>query len=92
MAQSVHGITQFATEFPDEFKEWTTTSNVVCCLEASVPKIELLIGHLKALRIKHVQFNEPDINNESTCIGAIVDTGQHKLLFNKLKLANANRN
>ena len=66
--QSCHSIADFAEQFPQEFKEWKTTSNSIICLQVNNEK-ELNDLYLKLSKLTSVtKFYEPDLNDELTSI------------------------
>lgn len=69
-------------------ESWHEKSNYVCCLEASLFRIEVIRAELEALNIKHIIFLEPDIGNELTSIAIeAIPRELHTKLFKNLKLA-----
>lgn len=87
MAQSVHAAFNFSVENNIEMKEWQEKSNYVCCLEASVFKIEMIQAELDKLEVKYTIFEEPDIGNQITAIAVeALPRDVHTKLFKKLKL------
>lgn len=76
--QSTHSIADFAYEFPQEFKEWKTTSNSIICLQVNNEK-ELNDLYLKLSKLTSVtKFYEPDLNDELTSICLYADKDVRK--------------
>lgn len=76
--QSTHSIADFAYEFPQQFKEWKTTSNSIICLQVNNEK-ELNDLYLKLSKLTSVtKFYEPDLNDELTSICLYADKDVRK--------------
>jgi len=76
--QSCHSIADFAHEFPQQFKEWKTTSNSIICLQVNNEK-ELNDLYLKLSKLTSVtKFYEPDLNDELTSICLYADKDVRK--------------
>lgn len=76
--QSCHSIADFAHEFPQQFKEWKTTSNSIICLQVNNEK-ELNDLYLKLSKFTSVtKFYEPDLNDELTSICLYADKDVRK--------------
>ena len=76
--QSTHSIADFAYEFPQQFKEWKTTSNSIICLQVNNEK-ELNDLYLKLSKLTEVtKFYEPDLNDELTSICLYADKDVRK--------------
>lgn len=85
--QSAHALAEFAVKFEHDFKQWQMGSNYLCCLEASDRRYELVKNKLDVLKIKYVEFKEPDIENRVTAMAVeAISREQHKKLFKNLKL------
>lgn len=88
LVQSCHAVADFAAQHGEEFMEWQSKSNYLCCLEASKLEIDKTITKLDELKIKYSVFLEPDIGNEMTAIAIeAIPRNLHKKLFKKLKLS-----
>lgn len=70
-AQAVHAGFLFATEHPDETKEWHDTSQFVIVLQ--VPNLERLVERYNRLpsSIPRVIFTEPDLGDAPTAFAAL---------------------
>ena len=76
--QSTHSVADFAHEFPQQFKEWKTTSNSIICLQVNNEK-ELNDLYLKLSKLTSVtKFYEPDLNDELTSICLYADKDVRK--------------
>lgn len=76
--QSTHSVADFAHEFPQQFKEWKTTSNSIICLQVNNEK-ELNDLYLKLFKLTSVtKFYEPDLNDELTSICLYADKDVRK--------------
>ena len=76
--QSTHSVADFAHEFPQQFKEWKTTSNSIICLQVNNEK-ELNDLYLKLFKLTPVtKFYEPDLNDELTSICLYADKDVRK--------------
>lgn len=76
--QSVHSCADFAEQFPQQFKEWKTTSNSIICLQVNNEK-ELNDLYLKLSKLTSVtKFYEPDLNDELTSICLYADKDVRK--------------
>jgi peptidyl-tRNA hydrolase len=85
LAQACHASFLFASEFPDETKDWMTNSNhiVILGIKSEDELIKLIES---AVDIKTAVFKEPDMNNQITAI-ALECNSLSKELCSKLKLA-----
>lgn len=87
VVQSAHALADFAVRYVQEFNEWQSKSNYLCCLEASESRIEILLSKLDELKIKYSVFLEPDIGNEMTAVAIeALPRTTHSQLFKSLKL------
>lgn len=87
MAQSAHAMSQFAVEYPEQFKNWYENSQYVACL--SIEDEESLLSLVEKLRSRGVVvsvFREPDYNHKATSI-AIEACDQGRRLTGSLRLA-----
>lgn len=87
LPQVVHGVVQFANEFPEEQKAWFHGSNTVVVL--AVPDLlalECFLGLVQGMNLKHSVFREPDINNEITSV-VLAPCKQAKKVCAGMKLA-----
>jgi peptidyl-tRNA hydrolase len=74
-AQLVHGMSQFALDYPETFESWQRSSNTVVCL-AVEDENELTSLYQRAERISEdtecglpiSTFREPDFNEQLTCV------------------------
>jgi peptidyl-tRNA hydrolase len=87
IAQSCHGVQQFAMEHPDINKEWFNVSNyiVVLCVKNEFELIELT-AKAEERGIKQSIFEEPDLDNQVTCI-VLEPSEDSRKLCSKLPLA-----
>jgi hypothetical protein len=87
IAQSAHAMSQFAVEYPSQFKDWYENSQYVACL--SIEDEESLLALAEKLRSRGIAvsvFREPDYNHKSTSI-AIEACDQARRLTSNLRLA-----
>lgn len=80
-------MSQFAVEYPDQFKEWYENSQYVACL--SIEDEESLLSLVEKLRQRGVcvsVFREPDLNHKATSM-AIEACDQARRLTGSLRLA-----
>ena len=87
LAQSAHAMSQFAVEYPAQFKDWYENSQYVACL--SIENEESLLSLAEKLRERGIAvsvFREPDYNHKATSI-AIEACEQARRLTSNLRLA-----
>lgn len=87
MAQSTHAMSQFAVEYPVQFKDWYENSQYIACL--SIKDEESLLSLAEKLRQRGVAvsvFREPDYNHKVTSI-TIEACDQARRLTSNLRLA-----
>lgn len=87
LAQSAHAMSQFAVEYPVQFKDWYENSQYVACL--SIENEESLLALAEKLRERGIAvsvFREPDYNHKATSI-AIEACEQARRLTSNLRLA-----
>jgi hypothetical protein len=80
-------MSQFAVEYPSQFKDWYENSQYIACL--SIEDEESLLALAEKLRSRGIAvsvFREPDYNNKSTSI-AIEACDQARRLTSNLRLA-----
>ena len=67
LVQSVHGLADFAAEFPDAFRDWQKGTNTLVCIAVSdEPALEKLFTKLQVYGVPITPFREPDVNNQLT--------------------------
>ncbi len=69
--QSTHSIADFASEFPETFKNWKSESNSIICLSAKSEQHLLKLFEKYSQITPTVKFFEPDVNQwTSICLYA----------------------
>lgn len=69
LAQSCHAVSEFAVNYPTQFREWASNGRNIVCL--SLAGEAALVDLLKLAQVKKIQstwFNEPDFDNGLTAI------------------------
>ena len=79
-AQLVHGMASFAMEHRDVFESWNGGSNIVVCLSVKDAKtLKDVLDVAKAEGIPCSYFEEPDMDEEITCVVLGPSTVSQKL-------------
>ena len=87
LAQSAHAMSQFAVEYPVQFKDWYENSQYVACLSIEDEKSLLVLAEKLSQRgIAVSVFREPDYNHKATSI-AIEACEESRKLTSNLRLA-----
>lgn len=91
LPQTAHTIADFAYEFPEDFKNWKTTSNSIICLGCNSQE-ELLKLHEKFSKITPtIKFFEPDVDEfTSICLLGTPDVRKRLAHLPLLKPKNNN--
>lgn len=77
MVQGAHAISQFALEYPDEFKKWGNSTIVFLKV-----KSEEYLNFINMGNFKYSMFWEPDLDNKLTIIASYtLDDFLKKLYF-----------
>lgn len=62
-------MADFGIHFPEQYKQWHTSSNYLICLSAKDEQaLHALAAKLLAEGIKHSMFREPQLGNQVTAI------------------------
>lgn len=69
LVQSNHALVDFLLRYPQEAREWHTTSNYIAALQTQDENhLMRLTASLMKKRVKHVVIREPDIGDQITAI------------------------
>ena len=87
ISQSIHAVSEFLNQHPQEYQDWYENSNYLAILSVkSESDLKELSEKVCSLGLTFSPFHEPDLNNELTAI-AVAPSPAAKKLFSSLPLA-----